>query len=178
LVVLGRSSYLLTYNARIQRPLDRFDRGGERRPEIWKDTVYAIGQHWPAGSGVGTFQPIFAAAERLEFVRPDFSNRAHNDYLEFILEVGLVAPAFLLAVLGFLIFRLRKMLADHASRERWVTASFILGCFFILLLHSLVDYPMRTLSLAMVSGLLAGMLARSDTEETTRLSRSSEGVQA
>ncbi|TPG37962.1 O-antigen ligase family protein [Sphingomonas koreensis] len=162
LAILGATFYSITNNARVERTFDRFDRGAERRPEIWKDTVYAIGQHWPAGSGVGTFQPIFAAAERLEYVRPDFSNRAHNDYLEFVLEVGLVAPVFLLAAAAFLMVRLREMVGDRASRERRATASFVLGCFFVLVLHSLVDYPMRTMSLATIAGVLSGLLVRSE----------------
>ena len=158
LAVVGTSGYFLMNNARVQRTLARFDQGEAIRPEIWKDTVYAIGQHWPAGSGVGTFQPIFNAAERLEFVRPDFSNRAHNDYLEFTLEAGLVAPVFLVAALVFALLRIRKMLVGNTSRDKQIRGIFVIGSVMVFALHSVVDYPMRSLSLGVVCGLLAGLL--------------------
>jgi O-antigen ligase len=176
LAVVGTSAYALSGNARIGRTIGRFDNGEAIRPEIWKDSVYAIGQHWPAGSGIGTFEPIFAAAERLEFVRPDFSNRAHNDYLEFALEAGIIAPLFLLAVLVFAGIRLRRILVRPDAPERRAIGVFVLGAVLVLVLHSVVDYPMRTLSLAVVSGMLAGLLGRSCAGGEKRRRRSSEGV--
>jgi O-antigen ligase len=177
-VALGASGYLLMNNARVQRTMSRFDNEEAIRPEIWKDTVYAIGQHWPAGSGVGTFQPVFAAAERLEFVRPEFSNRAHNDYLEFALEAGVIAPIFLLAVIGFAAIRLGKMVLDRSSRERRLKGVFVIGALLVLFLHSLVDYPMRSLSLAVVAGLLAGLLGRARSGAGRGPASSSRGVEA
>jgi len=158
--VVVSAGYFLSDNARVQRTLGRFDNDREARPEIWKDTLYAIGRHWPAGSGVGTFQPVFSAAERLEFVRPAFSNRAHNDYLEFFLESGIVAPVILILFFVFAAVRLwRKLTAKGNGRQR-VIGILVLGSFLILCLHSLVDYPERSLSLAVLSGMVAGMLGR------------------
>ncbi|HEU4960347.1 MAG TPA: O-antigen ligase family protein [Sphingomonas sp.] len=161
LVVLGGAGYFLTHNARVERTLARFDDGEAIRPEIWKDTGYAIGQHWPVGSGMGTFQPIFTAAERLEFVRPDYSNRAHDDYLEFVLEAGVVAPIFLVAIVIFAALRLKRMMLGNTSRDRQIKGILILGSLAVLFLHSVVDYPMRAQSLGVVAGLLAGLLGRS-----------------
>src|SRR3546814_16690937 len=100
IVSIGALSWLavtgvaLHDNVRVERTLARFDDLKDVRPEIWADTWYAIGQHWPVGAGMGTFRPVFDAAERLEFVRPSYANRAHNDYLEYLLEAG-VAGALL-----------------------------------------------------------------------------------
>nr|WP_255586593.1 O-antigen ligase family protein [Hephaestia mangrovi] len=173
LAVIGASAYLLSNNTRVGQTLGRFSDVEAIRPEIWKDTVYAIGQHWPVGSGIGTFQPIFAASERLEFVRPDFSNRAHNDYLEFLLEAGVVAPLFILVIVIFTGVRLTRMLMQKAARDRRIAGIFVLGSLLVLLMHSLVDYPERSLSLAVVSGMLAGLLGRVGIE---RSGRRSEGV--
>ena len=159
-VVVGGSVYFLSGNARVQRTLTRFGSEDAVRPEIWKDTIYAIGQYWPAGSGVGTFQPVFAAAERLEFVRPDFSNRAHNDYLEFALEAGIVAPVVLLVVVIFAAVRLKRLLSGADSGKQRTVGILVLGAFLVLLFHSLVDYPERSLSLAVVSGMMGGLLGR------------------
>jgi len=160
--IVVSSTYFLSSNSRVQQTVARFDNGDIVRPEIWKDTVFAIGQHWPLGSGIGTFQPVFAAAERLEFVRPDFSNRAHNDYLEFTLEAGVLAPIVFIAAIIFAIVRLKSAMILRENIKRRTIGILVMGSFLILLLHSLVDYPERSLSLAVVSGLLAGLLGRID----------------
>jgi O-antigen ligase len=161
LAAIFGSTYFLSNNTRIQSTLERFDTGDKVRPEIWKDTVYAIGLHWPAGSGIGTFQPVFASAERLEFVRPDFSNRAHNDFLEFALEAGVIAPVILIIMLIFTAVRLMPMLLTKKNGVQRTIGILVLGSLLVLLLHSLVDYPERSLSLAVVTGLLGGLLGRS-----------------
>jgi O-antigen ligase len=165
---VASAAYFLSENARVQRTLGRFDNGDAVRPEIWKDTIYSIGQHWPAGSGVGTFRPIFTAAERLEFVRPDFSNRAHNDYLEFLLEAGVIAPIILVLALAFASIRLWRMLTSKEKGCPHTIGILVLGSLLVLLFHSLVDYPERSLSLAVVSGLLGGLLGRSGVGEGRR----------
>jgi len=171
---VASSAYFLSANARVQHTVDRFDQGDVVRPEIWKDTIYAIGLHWPVGTGIGTFQPIFTAAESLEFVRPDFSNRAHNDYLEFGLEAGIAAPVLLLAIIIFAAVRLWKMLASKDGGGQRVLGIFVLGSLLVLFLHSLVDYPERSMSLAVVTGLLWGLLGRLRSGEGWR--QTAEGV--
>ena len=158
LVIVG-AGYALSGNARVQRTLARFDDLDAVRPEIWKDTIFAIREYWPTGTGVGTFQPVFAAAERLEFVRPEFSNRAHNDYLEFLLEVGFIAPILLVLIVAFTLIRITRMMRSRGS-NRPTVGILVLGSFLVLTLHSLVDYPERSLSLAVVTGMLGGLLGR------------------
>lgn len=160
IAVLAGAAYLLSDNARVQRTLGRFGNGDAVRLEIWKDSLYVVGQHWPAGSGIGTFQPIFEAAERLEFVRPEFSNRAHDDYLEFALETGMIAPVSLIALFALAGIRLKRMLTVKERRSDLVVGITVLGSLLVLSLHSLVDYPERSLSLAVVTGMLAGLLGR------------------
>ena len=151
--------YMLRDNARIQNTLQRFDLGAVRRPEIWADTVYAIKQHLPVGSGVGTFRPIYDAAERLEFVHSTYANRAHNDYLEYALETGFAGPLLLCAGLIFLLWRGVAILRQTESRTRRNQILFALGGISVFLIHSLVDYPMRSMSLAVACALLFGLMS-------------------
>ncbi|GAA4779892.1 hypothetical protein GCM10023219_29790 [Stakelama sediminis] len=159
LSVLFVGGYALRDNARIQNTLQRFDQGAVRRPEIWADTVYAIKQHLPVGSGVGTFRPIYDAAERLEFVHSTYANRAHNDYLEYVLETGFVGPLLLFVGLIFLLWRGVAILRQTESRTRRNQILFALAGFSVFILHSLVDYPMRSMSLAVVCALLFGLMS-------------------
>src|SRR3546814_7573119 len=57
LSLLAVTGVALHDNVRVERTLARFDDLKDVRPEIWADTWYAIGQHWPVGAGMGTFRP-------------------------------------------------------------------------------------------------------------------------
>lgn len=65
------------------RVAGRFAFDGDFRSELRRDTLFAV--------GLGGFQPAMLAAERLEVLEPSRPNRAHNDYLEFVLGGGLPA---------------------------------------------------------------------------------------
>lgn len=143
-------------NAAIGRVAARFQIEGEFRPELWRDSLYAIAQNWPFGSGLGTFYPAFVPAERLEVIDNLLPNRAHNEFLELALEGGLpMLLCWLGAALlvGFALWRALR--SDHgAPREQALLA---LGILSVTLLHSLVDYPFRSMALASLIGLGAGM---------------------
>ena len=82
-------------NARIGSVLARFDASGETRFDLWQDTLTAIGNFWPVGSGLGSFSRAFLPSERFAIIDETFPNRAHNDYLEFLLEAGLFGAVVL-----------------------------------------------------------------------------------
>ena len=177
LAVLTVGGVALHDNARIERTLARFDDLKDVRPEIWEDTWYAVGQHWPLGSGMGTFRPVFDAAERLEYVRPTYANRAHNDYLEYLLEAGVAGALLAIAAVIFAICRIAAALRRDDDGKMRAQALFVAGSLAALMLHSVVDYPMRSMSLAVVSGLMVGMLSRSGTAGGGLERRSSGGVE-
>lgn len=141
----------------VSRVLTRFDFSGEYRPDIWRDTVFSIQQYWPIGSGLGTFTRVFPAAERLETVRDTFMNRAHNEYLELLLEGG-VPLALCWGVVAMLVFaglwrglRSRKVMPiGHAI--------FAAGTISITALHSLVDYPFRSMALVTLIAIAAALV--------------------
>ncbi|MBX7457924.1 O-antigen ligase family protein [Qipengyuania sp. 1NDH17] len=146
----------LASNSRLARVAERFDATGDARFPLWEDTLDAISGFWPAGSGVGTFPHAFQPFESLEHLDQFFPNRAHNDYLEFLLEAGLLAPAILAfgAIALFMLARRAWKLSpqDHASQL------FALGTLAIVALHSIVDYPLRNMAIACLAGVAAGLL--------------------
>lgn len=148
---------LLRDNRVIGNVLSRFTPEGEFRPELWRDAIFAMGQYWPAGSGQGTFVPVMIAVERLEIIDPTLPNRAHNDYLELAIGGGLPGLAILAGIslwVGFASLRaLRQVpLADRAQ------PLFAVGTLTLIALHSLVDYPLRSMSLAAVAAVAIGLL--------------------
>jgi len=141
-----------------QPVVKRFVEAGDERWKLWEDTRQAIAVHWPAGSGIGSFQPVFIAQERLEFVDPSMPVRAHNDWLEFTLEAGLAGWLVLAAIAGLLGFQAWRRTGRAAVPDERVLGLFGLGTLAVVALHSLVDYPFRTMTLACLAALGAAML--------------------
>lgn len=141
----------------IGRVLARFDFSGEYRPDIWRDAIFAIQQYWPLGSGLGTFTRVIPSAERLEAVRGTLNNRAHNEYLELLLEGGLPL-AFCWSIVAALV--LAGIWRGLRSRNEMPTghAIFAAGTVSLTALHSLVDYPFRSMALVTLIAIAAALV--------------------
>lgn len=149
----------------------RFADGLGPRPEIWRDTIYVIGQYWPWGSGMGTFVPTFVAAERLEAVDWSHPNRAHNEFLELALEGGVVGLALLAVLVGLLGWRWAIRMRAVASPGERAELAFAAATLVILGLHSIVDYPLRSMALATLAGLATGLILGPDRKGGARHDR-------
>lgn len=154
--VLGLGALLLRDNTALARVATRFTGTEDFRFELWTDTIYAIGQYWPFGSGMGTLVPVLIGVERLEVVDTTLPNRAHNDFLELALEGGvfglsmLAIAAVLVALLAWRAWKLDRA----AFRPMLLFAS---AALVIIALHSIVDYPLRSMALAHLAGVAAGL---------------------
>lgn len=110
-------------------------------------TLEAIAQYWPVGSGFGTFPIVYPQFEQPAEIYRQFVNHAHNDFLELVLEGGLGAVLAILAYAGALMAEFGR--ARHSPLRR--AALCAIG---FLIVHSLVDYPLRTMALAWVFALV------------------------
>ena len=135
----------------------RFAVSGDARPQLWADSWYVARQFWPSGSGIGTFAAAFLPFEPLDRVDATVPSRAHFDYLEVVIEAGLagVAGMVLAAVLAI---RLVLRAARNATVLRPVLL-FAVGTLLVTALHSLVDYPLRSMAIASLVAAALGMLA-------------------
>ena len=125
----------------------------ESRQRFWANSLEAIGDHVLAGSGVGTFPDIYPRYEDPAAVTRTIVNHAHNDYLEIALETGI--PGILLLI-AFVTWWIRRASAiwRSAAADRFAQAATIASG--AILVHSLVDYPLRT---AAVGAIFAACLA-------------------
>lgn len=157
LVAAGGIALLLAQTPVVTRVLERFDFSREFRPELWRDTRFAIAQFWPLGSGVGTFVNAFQPAERLEVLDPLIANRAHNEYLEAALEGGIPLLAAWGAALSVIAMRLVRSARGSLSLPR-SQRLFALGVLTLAGLHSIVDYPLRSMAMAALTAAAAGVV--------------------
>jgi O-antigen ligase len=135
---------------------DKFSEHPTSRGTIWATTMTAAKAFAPVGSGLGTFAGVYRTFDPVDRASNLFVNHAHNDYLEMALELGV---AGLLLVLGFLIWAVRRTMRawledfDGATLARAGSAIIAL-----ILLHSVVEYPLRTSALAAVFALACAFL--------------------
>ncbi|MEE4200914.1 O-antigen ligase family protein [Erythrobacter sp.] len=124
----------------------------DARAYIWDDATYSADKYWPAGSGMGTFDEVFQLDESLENLTQRRAGRAHNDYIEIVIEAGFAGAALVLAWLVFIAWA-----SWYARRApgRWIAWS---GSAILLAiaLQSITDYPLR--NLAMFAGAAVGLL--------------------
>ena len=124
------------------------------------DILYTLEQFRPWGSGFGTFVPVFKANENLDLMGDAFLNHAHNDLLELLIEGGLPAALLLVAIFSAMAIRLWRLITTARSTEP-APALAGLAILVLVLLHSLVDYPLRTDALAAVAGAALGLFVSS-----------------
>ena len=166
LLVLGL--LLARYNPALHAVAARFDFSEELRPQLWQDGFFVARQHFPFGVGMGNFMPAMIADERLVAVRPFLPNRAHNDFIELAAEAGMFGLAGLAAI-AWLLGRATWSAFKRLDRGALGTTIFASSALLILALHSVVDYPLRSMSLACLAALCAGLLMapKAGTDDTT-----------
>lgn len=98
-----------------------------------------VGTYFPAGTGFGSFDPVFRMHEPFDLLKLTYFNHAHNDFLEIVLDGGVVALAVLVAALAWW---------GWASLRAWRSGDTLsrIGSAILLLIFiaSIVDYPART----------------------------------
>jgi O-antigen ligase len=112
----------------------------------------------PLGSGFGTFRFVYAPFEPIGAMTYVYALHAHNDLLELLIEGGVIASALLLCLLAFVAMQFEAFRhradasADVQSPAVKMHIAATIAC-VVPLLHSLVDYPLRTLAIAVPFGL-------------------------
>ncbi len=109
-----------------------------------------------------SFASVYQIVEPDALLRQDYFNQAHNDWLQLPIEGGL--PAVLIFLAGAL-WIVAGLVGALRQRSRPLGVEFIeplvlAGAFSLIALNSIVDYPLRTQSLAMVGAFLLVILAR------------------
>lgn len=111
----------------------------------------------PLGSGAGSFAQVYQAYEPISEMGPAFVNHAHDDFVEVWLEAGVSGVALVFAFLAWWAAATWSALKHRHGRGAALSlaGSLIVGMFLI---HSLVDYPLRTPALATLFAFACGLI--------------------
>jgi O-antigen ligase len=112
----------------------------------------------PFGSGLGSFRDVYPLYEQAERVTTTYAVHAHNEYAELLLELGLPGILLFLLFAGWWAYRVwfvwRSAEAGPFARAAAIASA-------ALLIHSLVDFPLRTAALAACFGMCLALVAES-----------------
>jgi len=141
--------------------LARFDAmkdASDGRFDAWPTVIEAGGLFQPIGAGLGSFDPVFRSVEPLADLSPVFFNRAHNDYLEIWLEAGIVGVALVALGLVWFAWRWRASWMSTLTGSNATLARAAGFSVLVVVFHSLVDYPIRTETIAVFVAFCLGTL--------------------
>jgi O-antigen ligase len=146
----------LTFSALLR--FSKSDIASDYRGTMFDISLKTLKNFFPFGSGFGSFVPAYQLFETPDIVFENYVNHAHNDWLELLLEGGLPMGIILLGFLAWFFYRShyvwRKVGVDLMAKAAMVSAS-------LLLMHSLLDFPLRTPVLMTFFGMCCGMMAAS-----------------
>lgn len=126
--------------------------GAEERPVVYQLTLEGASRTPTLGTGYGTFEEVFRSYRTPEL--KNFYLKAHNTYLEVLLEMGILGLLLIVGIhLGLLFILLKGVL----NRKR----GFIFPCVGIaatalIAAHSLVDFSIQIPAVAATYWLLMG----------------------
>jgi len=147
------AGYLLFFG--ISPILERFAESSvttDSRLVAWRGTLSAFSDYPVFGSGLGTFQHIFKVYQP-EGLRL-YWNHAHNDYLELLLELGIVGT---LIVMLFFVVVLKTIIKTNWSRKDVYLGAAFLSSITTIAFHSIVDFNLHIPSNALLFSLILGL---------------------
>jgi O-antigen ligase len=128
----------------------------ESRQEIFSTTLNAARDFFPFGSGLGSFRNVYHLYEDPDQVTNTYVVHAHNDYLEIALELGMAGIVLIVVFLvcwGAAVWRVwRATEGEPFARAASIASAAIL-------IHSLVDFPLRTAAISATFAMCLALLA-------------------
>lgn len=132
--------------------------GEDLRGRVLPAELEMLRTFFPAGIGLGAFDPVFRRFEPFELLRFTYLNQAHNDILQLLIEGGAGGGLLLAAAMiwwGWHTVRLWRLPQTMPYVRLGRVASVML---FMVALASLTDYPLRTPLMMVLAAVLAAWL--------------------
>ena len=120
------------------------------RLNLYVNTLKMISDNLPFGVGLGCWHHAYYLYRKPGQIAAYW---AHNDYIQFVAEVGLIS--ILLIIVTYLIIRKQtKYYQINVNKE---TGIYIRHSIFLFLINMLFDFPVHVHSLALLIGLMIGL---------------------
>ncbi len=114
------------------------------RTAAYGPMIRAVRAFLPWGAGFGTFDPVYRRFEPDSLLSTIYLNQAHNEPFQLAIEGGVPALTLLLLFLLWWIHATVRTVRPRASAPRRAFGMAMASATLILMISSLVDYPLRT----------------------------------
>lgn len=143
----------------------------QTRAAALKPMLAAVRAFFPFGAGFGTFDPVYRRFEPDSLLSTIYLNQAHNEPIQLAIEGGVFAIVLLLLFLAWWTQAAIRSVRPRESSSRRAMSIAMTAVTLILMLSSLVDYPLRTPLLSGLFAIACVELLRSShpTERTSRM---------
>jgi O-antigen ligase len=112
----------------------------------------------PVGAGVGSFERVYRMKENPQTIDPSIVvNHAHDDYLELLIETGIPGMVLVVTFLGWFATMGVRLWRGASSDPFAVAGGITAG---MVMVHSLVDFPLRTTAIAATFAMALAMLVQ------------------
>ena len=105
-------------------------------------------KNWLTGTGLGSFFSIWPIFENTTSLGEKYITHVHNDYIELFLETGI---SFFILVVIFIALIVRNGLTNEFTQAAVISI-------FSIMVHSFVDFPLRTMAISMAFILSAAII--------------------
>lgn len=130
------------------------------RPAMYATTWEATKDFGFWGTGPGSFYNIYVMKENQTALSTFYAPQAHNDYLQTYLEFGLLGVIVILAFLAYYGAAIFTYIKNFSHSERW-TGVLLIGI-LCPVLHSSIDYPLRTIAVAVLLTFYLSLMVTKD----------------
>jgi O-antigen ligase len=168
LAVMGLG--LLTLLFARARALERLfapDQNDDGRTQIWEAAARMAWTYFPVGSGPGSFVEAYQIGEPYALLSPDYTNHAHNDWIEIFMTGGVLGSVLLLLAVmacvrqSFAVWQRQESQSSNVALARMASVLIL-----IFAVASVADYPLRVPSLMCAATMCAIWLAGGSRKST------------
>jgi O-antigen ligase/tetratricopeptide (TPR) repeat protein len=142
----------------------------DARLSLWADLLNLAPRFWLFGSGYGTLAYVEPITRQVTtFSEPTmFVEHAHNDYLEALIEGGILRAGLTVLLVGLVFMAGFRGLRRYAGRTPGALAVGAMTGFLAIALHSAVDFSMTTPAVAILAAIVVAQLVALNRADPTR----------
>jgi O-antigen ligase len=134
-----------------------FDDSDLSRVGITRTSLEILPEHWRLGTGLGTFEQVYHLYEDPGSVNRTYVAHAHNDYIEWAIETGVPGMTLLALFLAWWAAQMVRVWTGRIEGSSGLRRAASIAT-LVIVLHSLVDYPLRTPAIATLGAVCLALM--------------------